>query len=225
MKKILENAIVNIDENYFDNKFLFQVPTNLRFKGEVDMSELLEKHKNVDLDYKKDYKLWSQVYSNKDEIKVFTEIFDNAIANNKRVHISNISLLEEIDMVKKLYSDLGYFDKELNRFEIDFVNAPVTIGVNIRNIIYSFKDYKFMREKVLFVPPPREPRHQKAIKSAINSWIISTIWLNSWAQEREFLLEIIREEKTSLIRLARAIYFNFWHRWFSLESSELELTV
>lgn len=225
MKKILENAIVNIDENYFDSKFLFSIPTNLHFDEEVDISKLLEKYKNVDLDYKKDYKLWGQVYSPKDELQIFTDIFEDAIANNKRVHISNISLVEEIDMVKKLYSDLGYFDKELNRFEIDFKNAPVTIGANIRNIIYSFKDYKSMREKVLFVPPPREPKHQKAIKSAINSWVISTVWLNSWAQEREFLLEIIREEKTSLVRLARALSYNYQRRWFSYESSELILTM
>jgi len=225
MKKILESAIINVDENYFDNKFLFQIPTNLQFDREVDMSELLGKCRNESLNYKKDYKLWSEVYSPKDELKIFTELLEDVVENNKRIHISNISLAEEIDMVKKLYLDLWYFDKELNCFKIDFENAPVTIGVNIRNIIYSFKDYKSMREKILFIPPSREPRHQKAIKSAINSWVISTISLNNREDESKYLVEIIKEEKTSLVRLVCALYFNFIHRWFVCNTEELELII
>lgn len=225
MKKILENAIVNIDENYFDNKFLFEIPVNLQYNREVDMSELLGKYRNENLNYKKDYKLWSEVYSPKDELRIFTEIFEDALENNKRIHVSNISLAEEINMVKKLYLDLGYFDKELNCFKIDFENAPVTIGVNIRNIIYSFKDYKSMREKILFVPPPREPRHQKVIKSAINSWVISTISLNNREDESKYLVEIIKEEKTSLVRLARGLYYNYLYRGFIIETKELELII
>lgn len=225
MKKVWENSIVNIDENYFDNKFLFEIPTGLNFDREVDMSELLVWYKNENLNYKKDYKLWSEVYSPKDEFAIFTEVFEKALKNNSKIHISNISLAEEIEMVKKLYLDLGYFDKELNRFEIDFANAPVTIWVNIRNIIYSFKDYKSLREKILFVPPPREPRHQKAIKSAINSWVISMISLNNIEEEKTFLLEIIKEEKTSLVRLACALNYNYSRRWFSFEQKELVLTI
>lgn len=127
MKKVLENSIINIDENYFDNKFLFQIPSDLKSNIEVDMRELISEYKNENLNYKKDYKLWSEVYSPKDELAIFTEVFEKALKNNSKIHISNISLAEEIDMVKNLYLDLGYFDKELNRFEIDFTNAPVTI--------------------------------------------------------------------------------------------------
>jgi dihydroorotase-like cyclic amidohydrolase len=169
MKQITQNSIINIDENLFDGRFLFNIPADKSFSQEVDMSKLLMSTKNESLDYKKDYKLWSEVYSPKDELNIFTEIFEDAVSSGKKIHISNISLVEEIDMAKDLYLKLGYFNEELNCFQIDFKNAPVTIGVNINNVIYSFKDYKELNEKILFVPPPREPRHQKAIKSAINS--------------------------------------------------------
>jgi len=70
------------------------------------MSELLLPTKNDNLDYRKDYKLWSEVYSPKEELRIFTEIFDEAIKTDRKVHISNISLAEEIDIVKNLYMDL-----------------------------------------------------------------------------------------------------------------------
>ena len=43
------------------------------------MSVILGEFKNEELDYKKDYKLWSEVYSPKDELSVFTGIFEDAV--------------------------------------------------------------------------------------------------------------------------------------------------
>jgi hypothetical protein len=106
MKKILENKIINIDENLLDNKFLFNIPLNLNSPIEIDISELLKRCRNDNLEYKKDYKLWSEVYSPKDELRIFEEIYEDAITNAKKIHISNCSLAEEIEMVKSLYQDL-----------------------------------------------------------------------------------------------------------------------
>jgi hypothetical protein len=106
MKQIFENKIVNIDENYFDNEFIFCIPKNLKADFEIDIAELLKKHKNENLNYKKDYKLWNEVYSPKRELEIFIEIFEKALKENKKIHISNISLADEILMVKKLYFDL-----------------------------------------------------------------------------------------------------------------------
>jgi hypothetical protein len=43
------------------------------------MAELLLDSKNENLDYSKDYKLWSEVYSPKDELAIFVKIFEEAI--------------------------------------------------------------------------------------------------------------------------------------------------
>lgn len=72
-------------------------------------------------------------------------------------------------MVRELYEALGYFDARENRFMVPFATAPITIGVNIRNLAYSTKDYKSKRESICFIPPPREPGHVKTLFAAINS--------------------------------------------------------
>jgi hypothetical protein len=75
------------------------------------------------------------------------------------------------------------------------------------------------------VPPPREPRHQKAIKSAINSWVISTLGL-SWSKEDAINIgTMINEEKTSLVRLARVLYYNFQSRWFYISEDSLIISI
>lgn len=221
MKKVYSDKIINIDENYFDNKFIFEIPTKLEYENEVDISLLLKNFENKNLDYKKDYKLWSEVYSPKDELRIFEEIVENTLKNNKKVYISNISLSEEVEIIKNLYLDLWYFNKELNYFEVDFANSLITIGVNINNLIYSFKDYKSLRDKILFVPPPREPRHIKTINAAINSKIISTISLNWDISELMILKNIILQEKINLLQLGNCIYYNYEKIGFKNDKKEI----
>lgn len=225
MKQVLDDRIINIDGDTFDGKYLFSVPGQLSNGGQVDLSLILKDYKNESLDYKKDYKLWSEVYSGKKEFELFSQIFEEALEQNKKIHISNISLKEEIDLVKKLYEDLGYFDADLNMFVPDFKNCPITIGVNIRNIVYSFKDYKSKKEEVCFIPPPREPLHQKAIKNALNAGVISMIHLNDVDKEKAFLTSLLLEERLSLVRLSNCLYYNFIKRGFSVTAKELILEV
>lgn len=224
MKKVLEKSIINLDDNYFDNIFVLKIQLDKEFANEFDISKLILPHKNESLNYKKDYKLWSQVYSPKDELKIFNELIEYNLKKNIKIHISNISLSEEIDIIKKLYIELWYFDKELNCFIVDWENVPVTIWVNINNVIYSFKDYKSKKEKILLIPPPREPRHQKVIKSSINSWLISVIDING-KEDVENIKQIIKEEKASLTRLASCFYYNYIKIGFRCESDELIINI
>ncbi len=224
MKQIFENKIINIDKNYFDNKYVFSVPKNLKADFEINITKLLKKYKNENINYKKNYKLWNEVYSPKKELEIFEEIFTKSLKKNKKIHISNISLIEEILIIKKLYFDLWYFNKELNCFNIDFKNCPITIWVNIRNLIYSFKDYKNKKEEIFFIPPPREPKHQKALKWGINSWIISTITLNDIKKESLHLLELIKTEKINLLKISKNFYYNFKKIGFTIKE-EIQLLI
>lgn len=227
MKQIFENKIITVGENHFDNKFLFYLPANLSCDFEVDMAELLLPYKNENLDFKKDYKMWNQVFSPKDELKIFEEIVEKTLKENKKIHLENISLIEEVQIIRNLYLDLGYFNESLNRFEIDFKNAPVTIGANISNLIYSFKDYNKLKSSIFFIPPPREPRHQKALKNALNSWVISTIkiWEENKEKWLEFLKQLISEEKINLLKLWRSLYFNYKNIWYGLDKSEIIIEI
>ncbi|MCK9272418.1 hypothetical protein M0P65_02625 [Candidatus Gracilibacteria bacterium] len=227
MKQIFENKIITVGENHFDNKFLFYLPANLSCDFEVDMAELLLPYKNENLDFKKDYKMWNQVFSPKDELKIFEEIVEKTLKENKKIHLENISLIEEVQIIRNLYLDLGYFNESLNRFEIDFKNAPVTIGANISNLIYSFKDYNKLKSSIFFIPPPREPRHQKALKNALNSGVISTIKIGEENKEKglEFLKQLISEEKINLLKLGRSLYFNYKNIGYGLDKSEIIIEI
>ncbi|EKE26488.1 MAG: hypothetical protein ACD_4C00267G0006 [uncultured bacterium (gcode 4)] len=221
MKQIFENKIINIDESIFDNRFLFKIASNCKSDFDVDIWKLLLEYKNENLNYKKDYKLWNEVYSPKSELEIFEKLLEDNIKNNKKIHISNISLQEEVQIIKDIYLDLGYFNVELNKFEIDFKNSPVTLWVNINNLMYSFKDYNRKKEEIFFIPPPREPRHQKNLKSGINSWVVSTIQINNNNEEFNFLKDLINEEKINLLKLWRNLFYNYKKIGFVFDESEI----
>ncbi|MDD2486958.1 MAG: hypothetical protein PHS92_01130 [Candidatus Gracilibacteria bacterium] len=221
MKQIFEDKIINIDNDLFDNRFLFKIAISPCASFDYDMSKLLLDRKNGNLDYSKDLKLWSEVYSPKNEFEIFSDLIEENIRNNKKIHISDISLQEEVHTIRDLYIDLGYFNADLNRFEVDLENAPVTIGTNINSIIYSFKDYNTHKEKIFFIPPPREPRHQKTLKSGINSSLISTVRMNGNDDEIEFLKQIIKDEKISPLKLSRSIFFNYGKIGFEFLESDI----
>ena len=212
MKQVLSTKITNIPgSDLFDNQYRFSIPENPHCDHAIDLAKRMEARKNESLDYSVNPKLWSEVYAPKIEWELFQEIAENALQSGSKVHIENISLAEEIEYVRDLYEKLGYFNEALNVFEPDFARCPITIGVNIRNLIYSFKDYYTLGKNAFFNPPPREPRHQKAIKSGVNAGIISTIHLNSDKRfdESRFFVDILQEEKTNLLKLGRLAYFNF----------------
>lgn len=170
MKQVLSHSITLVpDTDPFDSRYLFRIATDVSVPFIVDLAELLKEFRNDRVDYRADYKLWNQVYATEKELELFLDIIENAIADGRKVHIVNCTLREEVQIVRELYEGLGYFDARENRFVVPFATAPVTMGVNIRNLVYSTKDYKSKRENICFIPPPREPGHLKALFAAINS--------------------------------------------------------
>jgi len=93
MKKVLKNKIVNIENtDLFDNSFLFDYLEINDKQSDIEviyMSELLESRKNEELLQKVKEKpaMYSNVYSPEDELEIFQNLFNNAIKNNKRIHI------------------------------------------------------------------------------------------------------------------------------------------
>ena len=96
MKKILKQAIVNIpDTPIYDGIFSFDVikwDTKSFQNNEVTiiyMADILAKHENAEMLEKSKMKpaSYSNVYSPKDELAIFTTLFNDAIEHNKKIHI------------------------------------------------------------------------------------------------------------------------------------------
>lgn len=210
MKQVLSHSIMLIPgTDPLDNRYFFHLATSVSSPIIIDLAELLKEFRNDRVEYKKDYKLWNDVYPGEKELELFQAVVEKALEDGRKVHIMNCTLREEVQILRELYEKLGYFDVRENRFIVPFATAPVTMGVNIRNLLYSTKDYKSQRERICFVPPPRESGHVKTLFAAINSGIVSTISINSLSEERSLLRELLETEKSSLTTLSQCVYGNF----------------
>ncbi len=229
MKKVFSDKIINIDDNLFDNKFLFEVSLWLKDFKDLNieiifLSKLLEKRKNEEMLKCLDKKpaMYSNVYSPKDELEIFEELCNNAIKNNKKIHIVWITLKEEIVFLEKYYENLGFMREDINCFDPDFSKVLISASVNIENIIWKWSDYKRMRNKIFFNPPIRESGQVKAMFKWINRWVIA--WINIWEyskEKKDFLTNCILEEKILPITLSKVLSYNLDKIWFNLKKHDL----
>ena len=228
MKKILKDSIINIENTeLFDNSFLFDYleinPENSEITI-IHISDLLEERKNEEILKRVNEKpaMYSNVYSPEDELEIFKELFDNAIKNNKKIHIIWVTLAEEIKILEEYYSELWFMREDINCFDPDFNVPLVTVSVKIENIIWKWSDYKAQRAKIFFNPPIRESWQVKAMFKWINRWVIAWIHISDYNKlVEEFLWNCIREEKILSLTLAKVLNFNLIDIWFSWTKKEL----
>lgn len=221
MKQVLSRSITLIpDTDPLDNQYLFQIATRVLSPIVVDLAELLKGFRNDRVEYKKDYKLWNDVYPGEKELELFQDILEKALTEKRKVHIMNCTLREEVQIIRELYERLGYFDEKENCFIVPFDSVPITIGVNIRNLAYSTKDYKSKRDSVCFIPPPREPWHIKTIFAAINSGVISTVDINDTETETTLLRDLLDTEKINLTKFSQVVYGNYREMWCQMGKTQ-----
>lgn len=231
MKQILKNKIIDIDSNYFDNKFLFEIYNFSKWINSDDakiiyMSDLLEKRKNETLleKVKVHPAMWSEVYSPSDELEIFTEIFENAISKKEKTHIIWITLKEEVEMLEKYYEELWFFDESINCYKVDFKIPYISTSVDIKNLIWRWSDYKRMWKEIFFVPPIREAGQVKSMYKWINRWSIAWIYIdNIWTEEIEFLQKELKEEHILPLTLAKVLNYNYKDLWVEWEKIKMEI--
>jgi len=237
MKKILKNKIINIEKtDKFDNKFSFDIldfdnnQENTPWKKSswgieiVFMSDLLDKKKNLEMLEKAKTKSasYSNVYSPEDELEIFKNIFDNAIKNNKKVHIIWVTLKEEIEILEKYYFELWFFNEEINCFDIDYSKVLVSVSVKIENLMWRGSDYKRMWKEIFFNPPIRESGQVKAMFKWINRWSIAGIKFDKLDEKIiNFFTKQIIEENILAINLAKVLKFNLLDFWIKWDESEM----
>lgn len=215
MKQVFKNKIINIEAtDKFDSKFLFEALDIDYNKSDIDVifiSDLLEEKKNLEILEKVWNKpaMYSNVYSPEDEFEIFTELFQNAIKNNKKTHIVWVTLKEEIEMLEKYYEELWFLREDINCFAPDFSIPLVTVSVNIENLIWKGSDYKRMWKKIFFNPPVRESGQTKAMFKWINRWVTAWIHIKEINKEiEEFLSNCVKDEKILPITLAKILKYN-----------------
>lgn len=93
MKKIYTDKILNIKgTDIYDNTFLFEYLTDIHSKKEVEiifLRDLLKNRENKEILEKVREKpaMYSEVYSPKDELEIFTELFETALKEKRKIHI------------------------------------------------------------------------------------------------------------------------------------------
>ena len=96
MKKIWKNTITNIpNTDTSESIFSFDVLSWDNNKQDVEiifLSDLLDEKKNIEMFKKSQTKpaTYSNVYSPKDELEIFTELFNSALENNKKTHFKSM---------------------------------------------------------------------------------------------------------------------------------------
>ncbi len=226
MKKVLKDKIINIENtDLFDNKLLFNY---LDIKeSDIDivyMSDLLESKKNEEilLKVKEKPAMYSNVYSPDDELEIFKNLFENALKNNKKIHIVWVTLDEEIKILEEYYTELWFMRDDINCFEVDFNIPLVTVSVKIENIIWKGSDYKAQRSNIFFNPPIRESGQVKAMFKWINRWVIAWIYISNYNKNIEkFLSNCLIEEKILALILYKVLNSNYLDIWFIWKQKEL----
>ena len=233
MKKVYKDRIVNIN-NSGENKsgFIFDylnIDYGLLENYDIEvvyMSDLLEPRKNNVIlnDVKNKPAMYSNVYSPKDELEIFEELFLNSMKNNKKIHIVWITLKEEIDILEKYYMELWFLREDINCFSVDFNVPLISVSVKIENLMWKGSDYKQYWEKIFFNPPVRESGQVKSMFKWINRWVIAWIFISEFNLEvKQFLQKCIKEENILAITLAKILNYNLEEIGFKWNIELLEI--
>lgn len=228
MKKIYRDTILNIaSTDTFDETFLFEVFLEKKFSRDrevIYMKDLLEKKKNEEIFSKleKYPAMWSEVYSPKDELTIFTELFENALKSNKKIHIVWITLDEEIEMIEKYYETLGFMRADINAFDVNFSIPLVTVSCYIENIMWRGSDYKRLWKKIFRNPPIREAGQVKALYKWINRGVMAGLDIEELTDEvTAFLKQELLSEHILALTLWKVLQYNYEAMWVSWKESEL----
>lgn len=228
MKKVYKDKILNIDwTDLFDNNFLFEYLDSDYFSKEVEVFyiwDLLRVKENTELLNNLNWKfaMYSEVYSPKDELEIFQNLFDYAINNNKKIHIIWITLKEELDILENYYKESWYLRSDVNCFVPDFKKSLVTVSVNIENLIWRWSDYKANWKKIFFLPPVRESWQNKAMFKWINRWSIAWVYIKKYDDKNiEFLENSIKNEQILPLTFASVLKYNLFDIWFNWTKKEL----
>ncbi len=228
MKKIYKDKICNISNtDIYDNTFLFPY-LETQFESQERevffMWELLLQKENTQLldNLWDKYGMFSNVYSEKDELNIFQNLFDYAIRNHKKIHIVWVTLEEEIKILEEYYASLGFMREDINCFKVDFREVLVSVSVHIENLMWRGSDYKRMGKEIFFLPPIREAWLTKAMFKWINRGVIAWMYMKDFDDwKKEFLKNCLLSEHILPLTLGKVLCYNLEDIGFVWEKKDL----
>lgn len=231
MKKIYKDKILNVpNTDPYDHIFLFSYLQSNFQGGDREvffMKDLLKQKENTQLleSIGDKYAMFSNVYSEKDELEIFQSLFDSAIENNKKIHIVWVTLDEEIKILERYYEQLGFLREDINCFKVDFREVLVSVSVHIENLMWRGSDYKKMGKNIYFLPPIREAGQTKAMFKGINRGSVASIYIKDFDEEKKvFLQECLVEEHILPLTLGKVLSFNLLDIWYTWEGKDFEIS-
>jgi hypothetical protein len=79
-----------------------------------------------------------------------------------------------------------------------------------------------MKEKIFFIPPPRESGQNRAMFKGITRWVTSGIYIKNETPEAiEFLNEKLKDENILPLRMWKILCYNLQDFWLKGEEKEL----
>jgi len=212
----------------FDNTFLFEYLEDISSweRKIIYMRDLLQKYKNDEILQRVKLKpaMYSEVYSPKDELNIFSDIFEHALASWEKVHIIWVTLWDEIKILEEYYEQLWFMREDINAFDVDFSVPLVTVSCHIENLIWKWSDYKAQRDAIFFCPPVRESGQNKALFKGITRWVIAAVELWEFTDEKQqFVWECIRGEKILPLYMGKVLKYNLVDAGLVWENRELKI--
>lgn len=229
MKQIFRNSIENIPWTQRVEKVFLCEYMNHTTSHSVEIIHLwdiLKQHQNTQILTKVSQKpaMYSEVYSPKVELEIFTELFEKARKENKKIHVVGVTLAQEIQMLERYYEELGFLREDINAFDVDFSVPLVTVSCCIENLMWRGSDYKRMKEQIFFCPPIRESGQNKALFKGITRGVIAGIELWDITPEKEqFLGDCIRQEKILPLHMGRILKYNYEQMWLQGKIQKLHI--
>jgi hypothetical protein len=224
MKHVLRQSIVQQGANLFEQKMLFDILTPSVHQTQktqiICMRDLLLKRKNESILEKLTLHpaMWSEVFRPEDELEIFTEICDWALASWVKTHIIGLTLGQEIEFLEKYYTWLWYFREDTNTFQVDYTQVLISGSCYVENLMWRGSDYKRMWKKIFFCPPIREAGQVKNLFRGINRWSLAGIIIENLTEEVQNFLEfVVLEEHILPLHLGRVLKYNFEDLDFSWE--------
>lgn len=217
MKQVTKNSITDIpNTNPLEKKMSFNtLSPDFSMDSDIEiffMHELLEKRKNIEILEQVQQKpaMYSNVYSPKDELEIFTQLFEMALRENKKIHIFGVTLGAEIKILEEYYETLWFIRADINAFDVDFSKVLVSVSVNIENLMWKGSDYKAQRDKIFFCPPIRESWEVKAMFKWINRGVTAGICFGDIISNQacDFLQSCLQREHILSMMLSKVLFEN-----------------
>lgn len=124
----------------------------------------------------------------------------------RRVHITGISCIESVELIRRYYATLGYEDALAKNYLLPH-DALLTVSLPLRSILWCEKDKNFLVNKdtnnhsyYALVPPLRSPRDLRALQQAARMGIIMSLDVGC---DESFIVNLLEQQILTVFQITQ----------------------